>query len=56
MQLFGRLGDESLSDSAFSDLLDGEGGTDTAHCDGGIGRGTDTHRNIEANNGCEIAG
>jgi hypothetical protein len=53
VQLFGRLGNDTLTDSAFDDLLDGEGGTDTANCTNG---GTDTHRGIETNNGCEIAG
>jgi hypothetical protein len=54
VQLFGRLGNDTLTDSPFDDLLDGEAGTDTANCvNGGSG---DTHRNIETNNGCELAG
>lgn len=53
VQLFGRLGDDTLTDGPGDDLLDGEGGTDTANC---INAGNDTHRNIEINNGCEIAG
>ena len=32
VQLFGRLGDDLLTDGPFNDLLNGEGGTDTANC------------------------
>jgi hypothetical protein len=53
VQLFGRSGADQLTDSAFDDTLDGEGGTDTANC---VNGGFDTHRNIETNNGCELAG
>jgi hypothetical protein len=54
VQLFGRLGNDTLTDGPFDDLLDGEGGgTDTANC---VNGGVDTRRNIEVNNGCEIAG
>ena len=35
VQLFGRLGDDLLTDGPFNDLLNGEGGTDTANCPGG---------------------
>ena len=55
VQFFGRLGDDTLTDGPGDDLLDGEGGTDTANCTditGGNG-GTDTARNVETNNGCE---
>ena len=51
VQLFGRLGDDTLTDGPFGDLLNGEGGTDTANCTNG---GTDTAIAIETNNGCEL--
>ena len=52
VQLFGRLGDDTLTDSTFDDLLNGEGGTaDVANCTNG---GTDTAVGIETNNGCEL--
>ena len=35
VQLFGRLGDDLLTDGPFNDLLNGEGGTDTANCSAG---------------------
>jgi Ca2+-binding RTX toxin-like protein len=53
VQLFGRLGNDTLTDSAFDDLLDGEGGTDTVNCPNG---GTDSYRSAEVVNGaCEMA-
>ena len=51
VQLFGRLGGDTLTDGPFDDLLNGEGGTDTANCTNG---GTDTAIDIETNNGCEL--
>jgi hypothetical protein len=38
--LFGRAGNDTLTDSAFGDFLNGEGGADTINCPNG---GTDTH-------------
>ena len=35
VQLFGRLGDDLLTDGPFNDLLNGESGADTANCPGG---------------------
>ena len=35
VQLFGRLGNDLLTDGPFNDLLNGEGGTDTANCSAG---------------------
>ena len=51
VQLFGRLGNDILTDGPGNDLLNGEGGTDTANC---ITGGTDTAISIETNNGCEL--
>ena len=51
VQLFGRLGNDTLTDRPFGDLLNGEGGTDTENCTNG---GTDTAIAIETNNGCEL--
>ena len=45
MQLFGRLGNDLLIDGPFNDLLNGEGGTDTANCPNG---GTNVSVNNEA--------
>ena len=51
VQLFGRLGNDTLTDGPGDDTLNGEGGTDTANCTTG---GTDTAIAIETNNGCEL--
>jgi len=56
VQLFGRAGDDVLTDGPFDDLLNGEGNTtaspgNTANC---INGGTDTALNIQTNNGCEL--
>lgn len=51
VQLFGRAGNDVLTDSAFNDTLNGEADTDTGNC---INGGTDTALNIEINNGCEL--
>ena len=52
VQLFGRLGNDTLTDSTFDDLLNGEGGTDTANCTNG---GTDTAISAETETGtCEL--
>jgi hypothetical protein len=40
VSLFGRLGNDTLTDSAFGDFLNGEGGADTINCPNG---GTDTY-------------
>jgi RTX calcium-binding nonapeptide repeat (4 copies) len=45
VQLFGRLGDDLLTDGPFNDLLNGEGGTDTVSCPNG---GTNVSINSEA--------
>ena len=44
VQLFGRLGNDTLTDSLGDDLLNGEGGTDTANCPNG---GTNVSLNNE---------
>ena len=44
VQLFGRLGNDTLTDSPGNDLLNGEGGTDTANCPNG---GTNVSLNNE---------
>ncbi len=51
VQLFGRLGNDILTDGPEDDLLNGEGGTDTANC---VNGGIDTAIEIETNNGCEL--
>jgi Ca2+-binding RTX toxin-like protein len=54
VQLFGRLGNDTLTDSPFDDLLDGEAGTDTINCPNG---GTDSYRGAEVVNtpvSCEV--
>jgi hypothetical protein len=54
VSLFGRLGDDKLTDSAFGDFLNGEGGADTINCDNG---GTDTYvidGADQVNGSCEI--
>jgi hypothetical protein len=40
VSLFGRLGNDTLTDSTFGDFLNGEGGADTINCPNG---GTDTY-------------
>ncbi len=40
VSLFGRLGNDTLTDSTFGDFLNGEGGADTINCTNG---GTDTN-------------
>jgi hypothetical protein len=51
VQLFGRLGNDTLTDSPGDDFLNGEGGTDTINCPNG---GTDVALNEEAGGaGCE---
>ena len=52
MQLFGRFGDDLLTDGPFNDVLDGEGGADTINCPNG---GTDVTFNGESvGAGCEL--
>ena len=40
VSLFGRLGNDTLTDSTFGDFLNGQGGADTINCTNG---GTDTN-------------
>ena len=49
VQLFGRLGDDLLTDGPFNDLLNGEGGSDTANCPNG---GANVSLGNEAGTGC----
>ncbi len=49
VQLFGRLGGDTLTGSGFDDLLNGEDGTDAGDC----GAGTDTAISIETPTACE---
>jgi RTX calcium-binding nonapeptide repeat (4 copies) len=51
VQLFGRAGDDTLTDGPGDDLLNGEADTDTANC---VNAGSDTAVNVETNNGCEL--
>ena len=50
VQLFGRLGGDTLTGSGFDDLLNGEDGTDVGNCGGG----TDTAISIETATACEL--
>ena len=50
VQLFGRLGGDTLTGSGFDDLLNGEDGTDVGNCGGG----TDTAISIETPTACEL--
>ena len=50
VQLFGRLGNDTLTDSAFNDLLNGEGGTDT----GELHQRRDRHRHQHRDRGRQL--
>ena len=51
VQLFGRLGNDTLTGSGFNDLLNGEGGTDTGNCGAGA---ADVAISIETPTNCEL--